>query len=517
MTFDSDESAWLQVRGLGKHFGGVSALKGVDLDIRHGEVHGLVGANGAGKSTFIRCLAGVISSDSGKVLIKGQETSIQGPRDAENLGFAFIHQELNLIPRFSAVQNILVGAQKAKRFGFIDWKQSRKMAEVAAERIGLDFSLDKPVAALSVAERWLVMISKALVNQASLIAMDEPTASLSVKESERLFKIIRDLSADGVAILYVSHRLDEVLDLSNRITVFRDGEVVTTRERSKWSKESLIRDIVGRDISTSSRRRFRPRVHGQTPILETFHVSRGQAVKDVSLRVYPGEILGLGGVVGSGRTEFARLVFGIDRADSGEFAVDGKPFVPGSATQAIARGIGLIPEERRSEGLLLDKSVMFNMNITVLKNLRKFTSLPFMNEKLKKDRASEIIQKLSIKSKSISAPVGSLSGGNQQKVLIAHWLTPEIKVLILDEPTKGVDVGAREEIYQAIYELAANNVGVILISSEAEELVKLSDRVVVLRHGGIVGELVGDEISERRIIEMSFEDVAATLKVKEWL
>lgn len=515
MTSKSDETAWLQVRGLGKHFGGVSALKGVDLDVRHGEVHGLVGANGAGKSTLIRCLAGVIIADGGEVLIDGHEHSIHSPRDAENLGFAFIHQELNLIPRFSSVQNILLGAQKAKRAGFIDWKESRKMAEAAAERIGLDFSLDKPVAELSVADRWLVMISKALVNKASMIAMDEPTASLSVTESERLFKIIRDLSADGVAILYVSHRLEEVLDLSDRITVFRDGEVVTTRERSEWNKEKLIRDIVGRVVVTSSRPEYRPRNHDETPIFEAFHVSRGHAVKDVSLQVFPGEILGLGGVVGSGRTEFARLAFGADRLDSGEFAVDGQPFVARSATEAIAKGIGLVPEERRSEGLLLDKSVAFNMNITVLRTLRSFSSLPFLSEKLKKERANEIIQKLSVKTKSISAPVGSLSGGNQQKVLIAHWLTPGIKVLILDEPTKGVDVGAREEIYQAIRELAANKVGVILISSEAEELVMLSDRVAVLRHGAVVGELVGDEISERRIIEMGFGHVSETAKGNE--
>lgn len=512
MTSIPDRTAWLQVRGLGKHFGGVSALKGVDLDVRHGEVHGLVGANGAGKSTLIRCLAGVITADSGDLLIDGESYLIHSPRDAENLGFAFIHQELNLIPRFSSVQNILLGAQKAKRAGFIDWKQSRKMAESAAERIGLDFSLDKPVAELSVADRWLVMISKALVNKASLIAMDEPTASLSVTESDRLFKIIRDLSADGVAILYVSHRLEEVLDLSNRITVFRDGEVVTTGDRSEWNKESLIRDIVGHDVVTSTRPNYRTRSSGQAPVLEAFHVSRGHAVKDVTLQVYAGEIMGLGGVVGSGRTEFARLVFGADRVDSGEFTVEGKPFVARSSTEAIAKGIGLVPEERRSEGLLLDKSVAFNMNITVLRTLRSFSSLPFLSEKLKKERANEIIQKLSVKTKSISAPVGSLSGGNQQKVLIAHWLTPGIKVLILDEPTKGVDVGAREEIYDAIRELAANNVGVILISSEAEELVMLSDRVVVLRHGEVVGELVGEEISERRIIEMGFGHVSETVK-----
>jgi ribose transport system ATP-binding protein len=515
MASVTEESAWLQIRGLGKHFGGVSALSGVDLDVHHGEVHGLVGANGAGKSTLIRCLAGVITADSGDVLIDNQLSPIHNPRDSENLGFAFIHQELNLIPRFSSIDNILLGAQKAKRAGFIDWKASRKMAVAAADRIGLDFSLDKPVSELTVAERWLVMISKALINKASLIAMDEPTASLSVTESVRLFKIVRDLSADGVAILYVSHRLEEVLDLSHRITVFRDGSVVSTAPRTEWDKEKLIREIVGHDIATSTRPVYRVREPGAEPVFEARNVSRGNVVKDVSLRVFPGEILGIGGVVGSGRTEFARLAFGVDKADSGEFAIEGVPFVAKSAQEAISKGIGLVPEERRSEGLLLEKSVAFNMNITVLRSLRSVSALPFINERKKKERANEIIQKLSIKTKSISTPVGSLSGGNQQKVLIAHWLTPGLKVLLLDEPTKGVDVGARQEIYQAVRELASNGVGVVLISSEAEELVMLCDRVIVLRHGSSVGELVGDEISERRIIEMGFGHLSIAAKGSE--
>jgi ABC-type sugar transport system ATPase subunit len=509
MVLTLDETAWLKIRGMNKHFGGVSALKGVDLDIHSGEVHGLVGANGAGKSTLIRCLAGVIIADGGEVQIGGETKTIDSPRDSADLGFAFIHQELNLIPQFNSLQNILLGAPKVKRAGFVDWKASRRMAAAAAQRIGVDFNLERPVRELSVAERWLVMIAKALAHEATLIAMDEPTASLSVKESERLFKIINDLAEDGVAILYVSHRLEEVLDLSSRITVFRDGMVVETAPRERWDKKSLVNCIVGYEIQTESRPVYRLRSDDQFPVFEAKNVSRASAVSDVSLKVFSGEILGLGGVVGSGRSEFVRLAFGADQIDSGSFEVQGRPYRAKSVQDAIKSGIGLVPEERRSEGLLLDKSVMFNMNITVLRSLRSVAALPFMSEKLKKERANTIIEKLSIKTNSLSTPVGSLSGGNQQKVLIGHWLTPGIKVLFLDEPTKGVDVGAREEIYREIRDLAATGVGIVLVSSESEELVKLCDRVIVLRQGSIAGELIGDGISEGRIIEMGFGIVDA--------
>jgi ribose transport system ATP-binding protein len=504
MTTFIDNSAWLQIRGLGKQFGGISALRDVDLNIHHGEVHGLVGANGAGKSTLIRCLAGVEVADEGQILIDGHDRRIENPDDSRHLGFAFIHQELNLIPRFSSIQNILLGAPKEKRAGFVDWKESRKAAIAAADRIGVDFSLDTPVSELSVAERWLIMISRALVHRATLIAMDEPTASLSVNESARLFKIINDLSEDGVAILYVSHRLDEVLELSNRITVFRDGKVVRTGPRNEWDKKSLIHEIVGHDLVTGGRPRARMLNSNDAPVLEARNISRGHVVRDVSLRVFSGEILGLGGVVGAGRTEFIRMIFGADQPDSGSFEIDGNPFRASSVHDAIANGVGLVPEERRSEGLLLSKSVMFNMNMTVLRSLRTVPRLPFLNETKKKERAARIIDQLKIKTPTALTPVGSLSGGNQQKVLFAHWLTPGIKVLLLDEPSRGVDVGAREEIYGAIRDLADAGVAIILVSSEAEELAMLCHRIVVFRQGSVVGELMGEGITERRIIEMGF-------------
>lgn len=505
-----DHRAWLEVRGLSKQFGGARALSAVDLDIYRGEVHGLVGANGAGKSTLIRCLAGIVSPDEGTVSLGGDETRIANPKDAENAGFAFIHQELNLVPHFSAVQNILLGAPKVTRAGFIDWRRSRRAAISAAARVGTQFSLDRRVDELTVAERWLVMISKALVRNASMIAMDEPTASLSDVESAQLFRVVRDLAASGVAILYVSHRLDEVLDLSDRITVFRDGRVTDRTVRGQLDKRGLIRAIVGSDVVETVRAERGPSTVGTRPVFEAKNVTRGQAVRNVSLQVFTGEVLGLGGLVGAGRTELARLAFGADKLESGSFALDGVQFASGSISKAVRHGIGLVPEERRSEGLILEKSVAYNMNIAVLRSLRTVPGLPFISGAKSRSRATELIRQLSVKTANINQPIGRLSGGNQQKALIARWLTPGIKVLFFDEPSRGVDIGARQEIHQAIRDLADRGVGTVVISSDVEELAVLCDRVIVMREGEISGQLSGDALAEKNIIELSYAPAEET-------
>jgi ribose transport system ATP-binding protein len=499
----SEGAAWLTVRGLSKQFGGAQALTAVDLDIHRGEVHGLVGANGAGKSTLIRCLAGVTSPDEGTVTIDGEEVKIAAPRDAEEAGLAFIHQELNLVPHFNAVENMLLGAKKATRFGLIDWRRSRRMAAEAAERVGVKFSLDKRVDELSVAERWLVMIAKALVRDASMIAMDEPTASLSDNESSQLFEIIRDLASDGVAILYVSHRLDEVLDLSDRITVFRDGKVTDREVRGGLDKRGLVRAIAGREVTAAIRVERAPIVR-DTPLFSARNVAAGRMVKDVSFDVYRGEVLGLGGLVGAGRTEVARLAFGADKLDSGSFELEGKPVPPRSIPAAVGAGIGLVPEERRSQGLMLEKSVGWNINVGVLKSLRSLPGLPFMSGPKARSRALGLIDQLRIKTPGPHEPIGGLSGGNQQKALIARWLRPEMKVLFLDEPSRGVDIGARQEIHDAIRKLADDGVGTVVISSDVEELASLCDRVVVLSEGNVSGELIGAQITENKIIELSY-------------
>ncbi|GMA96014.1 hypothetical protein GCM10025881_28380 [Pseudolysinimonas kribbensis] len=365
----SENGAWLRVRSLSKQFGGARALAAVDIDIHRGEVHGLVGANGAGKSTLIRCLAGVTAPDEGVVTLDGAETRIANPRDAEQAGFAFIHQELNLVPHFTSVQNIVLGTGLATRAGFVDRKRARRAAAEAAARVGITFPLDRRVDELSVAERWLVMICKALVRNASMIAMDEPTASLSDNESQNLFKVIRDLADDGVAILYVSHRLDEVLDLSDRITVFRDGRVTDHAERGSLDKRGLIRAIVGAEVADAVRPPAVDIDRSTTPLFAARNVRRGRWVRGVSFELHRGEVLGLGGLVGAGRSELARLAFGADRLDDGRFELDGTPLRSGSVPRAVRNGIGLVPEERRAEGLMLEKSVAYNMNIAVLRNL----------------------------------------------------------------------------------------------------------------------------------------------------
>jgi ribose transport system ATP-binding protein len=499
-------NGWIQIRGLTKSFAGELALRDADLDLARGEVHGLVGANGAGKSTLIRCLAGVTTADRGRITISGAELRQGSPQASEQAGLAFIHQELNLIPRFSALQNMLLGVPKATRFGLIDWKRSSVWARAAAERIGMRFPLERRVSELSVAERWLVMIGKALTRDANMIAMDEPTASLSGPESKQLFSVIRDLSADGVAILYVSHRLEEVLELCDRITILRDGRIVEEAERGRLDKKGLVRAIIGHDIrAPEDRERFAADKAGK-PIFSVREVAWREAVKGVSLDVFPGEVLALGGLIGAGRTELAQLAAGVRPPDAGHFELDGKRLEIANEAEAVEAGIALVPEERRSQGLMLQHSVGYNINIASLANLRVFPGLPFLSYDKGRRQAERLVGELSIKTSSIANKIANLSGGNQQKALIARWLGSGTRLLILDEPSRGVDVGAREEIHDAIRALARSGVGIIVISSDFEELAILADRVLVMREGRVSGELTGADITEARIIELSYHD-----------
>lgn len=496
--------AWMQIRGLSKSFAGELALSDADLDIARGEIHGLVGANGAGKSTLIRCLAGVTLAERGRITIGGAELRQGSPQASERAGLAFIHQELNLIPHFSALQNMLLGVSKATHFGLIDWKRSSTRARAAAERIGVHFPLETRISELSIAERWLVMIGKALTRDASMIAMDEPTASLSGPEAQQLFSIIRDLSRQGVAILYVSHRLEEVLDLCDGITVLRDGRIADQAQRGRLDKKGLIRAIIGHDLqSPEGRERFAADKSGK-PVFSVRDVAWRTAVKGVSFDVFPGEVLALGGLVGAGRTELALLAAGVRRPDSGHFELDGKRLDLANEAGAVAAGIALVPEERRSQGLMLQHTVGYNINIASLANLRSFPALPFLSAGKGRRQAERLVDKLGIKTPSIAAKIASLSGGNQQKALIARWLSSGIRLLILDEPSRGVDVGAREEIHSAIRALARSGVGIIVISSDVEELAILADRVLVMREGRLTGELTGPDITEARIIELSY-------------
>jgi ribose transport system ATP-binding protein len=498
---------FLRITGLNKSFGGVQALKDVDLEVYPGEVHGLIGSNGAGKSTLIKILSGDIQKDSGDIFLEGERLAIHRPQDAYRLGFSFIHQELNLIPKFSIIENLSLGFRKPTRFGLIDWKAVQRNAAQVVERVGLTHPLDTPVEELSVADQWLVSIAHALMREIRVISMDEPTASLSSEESERLFKVIHDLTTEGVAVLYVSHRLDEILSLCDGISVFKDGLCVLTTDRQHATKKSLVEAIVGGQVSDGDLTPLTD-IDARPVVLETKGLSRGEKVVNVSLSLHRGEVLGLGGLVGSGRTELANLLFGIDRPDSGEILLEGRAFAPRSPSEAIKRGIGLVPEERRSQGLILKDSVDFNVSLTNLKSLRIRKYIFLLNRRLSAKITNAAIKRLQIKTPSIQCPVVNLSGGNQQKVVIGKWLSRELKVFILDEPSRGVDVGARAEIHAKIRELAAEGTGIIVISSDNEELPRVCDTVMVMSEGRVVGTLKGKEITKEAILYKSFEHPA---------
>jgi ribose transport system ATP-binding protein len=499
---------FIRVVGLEKHYGGAYALKGVDIDLRESEVHGLIGANGAGKSTLIRALAGLVQPDGGRIEIEGRPVALSGPEEAGRYGLSFIHQELNLVPQFNALQNITLGLPKATRFGFLDWRATRRQAERVAAQIGIGFRLDTPTVRLSTADRWLVTIGKALMRHARMIVMDEPTASLSAKEADRLFQIIRDLKADGVGILYVSHRLDEILELSDRVTTFRDGLKAMEAPRAGLTRGALVRAIVGDGPSTerlagAAASASTARGAGAV-VLSLRNLRRGQAVRGVSFDLHEGEVLALAGLVGAGRTETVRMIFGADQPEGGEIRLRGRKFQPRSPAEAVKAGVALVPEERRAQGLVLGLSVALNANLASLGGASPLPGLPLFSPAVAERRSRAISERLSIKHPGLRSPVNALSGGNQQKVVIGKWLLNDPKLLILDEPSRGVDVGARTEIHRIIRELNDSGVAVLLVSSDIEELPGLCDRVLVMVEGRIAGELQGPAITRDAILHLCY-------------
>ncbi|MBB3447038.1 sugar ABC transporter ATP-binding protein [Rhizobium sp. BK379] len=492
---------FLVARDVRKTYGGVQALRGVSLTLRAGEIHGLVGANGAGKSTLIKVLAGLTHADAGEVLIDGNPVAVASPAVATDLGMNFIHQELAFIPGMTVLENIMLGLPKKTRFGIVDWTAIARDVEPVARRVGIVAPLNAKVKDLSTAENWLINICRALMRKARLIVMDEPTASLSAAESEKLFKIIEDLRDTGVSILYVSHRLDEILRLCAAVTVFRDGNFVTVIDRPNLTRAALVEAIVGGVVENLSHEKHHVR---KEAMLSVSGLSRLPKVKDVSFELHRGEVLGIGGLVGAGRTELIRLIYGADRADAGQMTLDGQAFLPKTPAQAVKAGLGLVPEERRADGLLLTKSVAFNLQLSNLTNIIRNPALPLIDYRRRADLSSQTARDLSIKAQSIETPVGLLSGGNQQKVVIGRWLLRLPKILILGEPTRGVDIGARADIHRLIRELAARGMAVIVVSSEPDELPDLCDRVLVMAEGRIVRELTGAGITRNALVEASY-------------
>lgn len=495
-------SPFLVTKAISKSYGGAPALKDVSLEIAAGEVHGLAGANGAGKSTFIKILAGLQRPDSGVIKIGGRSVSIDTPQMATDLGMSFIHQELAFIPGMTVMQNIMLGLPKPSRFGLTDWTTIARDLAPIVERVGITAPLNANVKGLSTAEKWLINICRALVRKSRLIVMDEPTASLSSAECEKLFDIIRDMSSHGVAVLYVSHRLDELLQLCQRVTVFRDGNRVAELLPPSLSRKTLMEAIVG-SVMTNDARRPQKSIKRDI-VLKVENLTRSPRVRGVSLEMYRGEVLGIAGLVGAGRTELARLIYGADRSESGRMTLSGKPYQPRSPAAAVATGVGLVPEERRTEGLVLSKSIAFNLGLANLQKLVISRYLPLLSQRAQASLAAETMRALSIKAPGIKTPVSKLSGGNQQKVVIGRWLQHAPKILILDEPTRGVDVGSRAEIHRLIRGLAEKGMAVLVISSEPDELPDLCDRVLVMAEGKLVRELVGNAVTRNAIVEASY-------------
>jgi ribose transport system ATP-binding protein len=493
---------FVSVKSISKSYGGAQALRSASLAVFPGQVHGLIGANGAGKSTLIRILAGLTQPDDGDILVEGKRVVADSPHVANKLGMSFIHQELAFVPGMTVLENIMLGMPKKTRLGVVDWGAIAKDVAPIAARVGVRAPLDANAKGLSTAENWLIAIARALVLKARLIVMDEPTAALSAAEAERLFSIVRDLRRSGVAVLYVSHRLDEILELCQRVTVFRDGRSVADLAGPALTRPAMVDAIVGGAVETPVMRTNSRSLSERA--LSVRDLARAPKVKAVSFDLRKGEVLGLGGLVGAGRTELARLLFGIDRPQEGSMTLEGKPYAPRSPADAVKSGIGLVPEDRRIEGLILSKSLAFNVGLANLQSIIFHQALPFVSSSRRKALAESAIRSLAIKTPSAETAVGRLSGGNQQKVVIARWLASKPKVLILDEPTRGVDVGARAEIHRLIRTLAAEGMAVLVISSEPEELPDMCDRALVMAEGRIVGELAGEELTRQRIIAASY-------------
>ena len=490
----AEAPAIFRLQNVTKHFGGVTAVEGVDFDLRPGEVHALVGENGAGKSTLMKIVHGLYEPDKGTLDVGGEAVEFSSPRDAEDAGIAMIPQELDLFPDLSVTENLFVGRHRPRtRWGTLDRNAMRAEARERLRSLGVDLDVTTTVKRLSAANQQIVAIARALVGEAKAVVMDEPTASLTEREVQQLFSIISDLTSDGVGVVYISHRLDEIFTISDRITVLRDGHHITTAPANELDAEELVRLMVGRPLNELFTRS--PHSSGEVA-LEVHGLSRAGEFEDVDLVVHQGEIVGLSGLVGAGRSEVAQCIFGIRSPESGEIRVDGEDVRIHSPQAAMERGIFYVPEERRSQGLILPFSIKNNITLSILDRISRFGFVP----RAERQTADRFAKNLSIRGAQMSDPVSRLSGGNQQKVVLAKSLAREPSILLLDEPTRGIDVGAKSEIYRLIDDLAKEGKAILLISSELEEVLSMSDRVVVMREGEITGEFGRSEANQEVVM-----------------
>lgn len=481
-----------------KKFPGVVALQEVSFDVKKGEVHSIVGENGAGKSTLMNILSGVYLPTSGKFYFDGDYVNFKQPLDSQKAGIAMIHQELSVAPKLSVMENIFIGRLKKNKLGLVDYKTMNRLCKQQLEKLeNRTIRPDQMVNDLSTSERQIVEIAKALTINAKLIIMDEPTSSLSKTETETLLKIIKALSKQGVSIMFISHRMEEVFSISDRITVLRDGQYIKTLNGKDSDKNKIISLMVGREFVNTFNRNRKVYKKEEVSVLEVKKMN-SKKLKDINFKLYSGEVLAITGLVGAGRTELVQALFGIEKTTSGEIYVDGKKVKINKPIDAIKMQFGLVPEGRKTAGLFLGMSVMNNMTITIL---NKMTKGMFIDNKKDKMLAEEYRNKLSIKTPSLNQKIKFLSGGNQQKNIIARWLMTQPRVLFLDEPTHGIDIGAKTEIYKIIDSLAKQGVAIVLVSSELPEVLLLADRVIVMRKGEITSTMNYGEVTQEKIME----------------
>ncbi len=501
----SAATAVLGVLGISKRFGGVVALDEVSLSLMPGEVHALVGENGAGKSTLIKCMTGVYQPDSGELWFMGEMAHFPRPRDAQLAGISTIYQEINLVPQLSVARNLFLGREPTNRLGFVDFDRMRAGATTMMARYGVSVDVRRPLRDLSLGAQQTVAIARAVAERHRVLIMDEPTSSLEPSEVDRLFAAIAMLRAEGVSIVYVSHRLDEIFRICDTVTVLRDGRLVHSGPVAALTRLSLIGLMLGREIATTSRItgfRNESGADESEVVLEAHGLARRHVLQDVDVIVHAGEVVGLAGLLGSGRSSTAKAIYGAQPLDAGSVSVRGSVVAPGSVRAAIAAGIAMIPEDRKAEGIVPGLSVRDNITLGILPSLARFGLLA---GKIQDAIADEFIDRLKIKTSNRDQSVSQLSGGNQQKVLLARMLAMAPRVLILDDPTRGIDVGAKAEIQALVSQLAVEGLSVILISSDLEEVVEGSDSLVILRDGDVVGTLGTGEVSAARVMELIAE------------
>jgi ABC-type sugar transport system ATPase subunit len=489
----------VELRGISKRFGGVRALVDVDLTVARQSIHALVGENGAGKSTLGKILAGVYRPDDGELLVDGRSVAYRSPRDALLDGITIIAQEPTLVPHRSVLENVFLGVE-SETAGVVDRRRTARRFATLVEQTGIDLPPRRPARSLRVADQQKVEILRAIVRNAKLIVMDEPTSALTTDESERLFELVRRLQQRGTTIVYVSHFLAEVLELADTVTVLRDGAVVRTGAAAEATPSKLVTAMLGRSVDLTFPPKERPPANAPV-VLSVRGLSRPPAVQDVSFEIRAGEILGLAGLIGSGRSEVARAIFGADRPQAGTVEVEGKELRARQPHQAIRKGVVMLPEDRKTQGLLMLRSVLDNVT---LPHLDRVSSAGVVSVRAERRRGGELIQGLAIRTRSGTSRVSTLSGGNQQKVLFARWLFETPKVFIADEPTRGVDVGAKLAIYDLIHSLAKRGIAVLLISSEHEEVLGLAHRVLVMRAGRLVAAFDEESMSEDAVLHAAF-------------